>query len=362
MTDVSPSKYLQLADDLRQELRSGRHAAGAHVATEHDLVRNRGVSRVTVRKAVDVLIGEGLLERRAGKGLFARQPATAQAAVIQVVCGNLAWAPCLDATRAIQEEARKQHLQVQLYDAHGRMAEDLDAIRNLPDGPARGAVVFGLHSPAFAEAVYALKARAYPVVLIDQRLGDLEVPSVVADNHGGGLLLGRLLAARGHRRIAFLGDLDAHTVRERLDGLRDAIADAGLPFDRALVRDVSQHERLAAVNPAVAAAVRELMALERPPTAIFASCDAFARDACAALRALGRRVPAEVSVVGFDDDPLAALHDPPLTSVRQPFAEMGRAAFAALLARLQDPTAPVAHQRVAVSLVERASVAAPAGC
>lgn len=352
--------YLELANHLRAELASGRFRPGQIFASEHDLARSRKLSRVTVRKASDVLIGEGLLERRPGKGLFVGGGGpSGRSAMIQVVCGNLEWMPSLQATRAIKEAARPHGFQIQIYDAHGSMAEDLDAIRRLPETQARGAVVFALHSVEFAEAIYALKASGFPCVLIDQRLADLDVPSVVADNHAGGYLAGQALIRRGHKRIAFVGDLDADTVQERLAGMRDAIGDAGLPFSRALVQDVSQVDRFASWAEEIDRRLRALFAAPEPPTAVFASCDAIARDVYAALGRLGLMVPQDVSVVGFDDDPIASTLVPGLTTVSQPFQDMGRAAFELLHRRIQDPASPVEHRRVPVALVERASIAAP---
>lgn len=350
--------YVDLANSLRVELTSGRFRPGQPFASEHDLVRSRKLSRVTVRKASDVLISEGLLERRPGKGLFVCSGPPTRTSVIQVVCGNLGWAPSLQATRAIQEAARPHGFQVQLYDAHGSMAEDLEAIRGLPSTQARGAVIFALHAVAFAEAIYALKSSGFPCVLIDQRLADLDIPSVMADNHAGGELAGRALIGQGHKRIAFIGDLEADTVQRRLAGLRDAAGDAGLPFSRALVRDVAPDDRFASWTAQTERHVQELFtapSAERP-TAIFASCDAIARDVYAALGRLGLMVPRDVSVIGFDDDPLAATLAPGLTTVRQPFAEMGRAAFEMLHRRLLDPATPVEHRLIPVSLVERSSL------
>jgi LacI family transcriptional regulator len=355
----STALYIELANSLREELTSGRFRPGQAFASEHDLVRSRKLSRVTVRKASDVLIGEGLLERRPGKGLFVSSASPNRTSVIQVVCGNLEWAPSLLATRAIQESARQHGFQVQLYDAHGSMAEDLEAIRSLPSTMARGAVIFALHAVAFAESIYALKGSGFPCVLIDQRLADLDVPSVMADNRAGGELAGRALTARGHKRIAFIGDLEADTVQQRLAGLRDAVGDAGLPFNRALVCDVAPDDRFASWTAQTERHVQELFSNPDPsarPTAIFASCDAIARDVYAALGRLGLMVPLDVSVIGFDDDPLAASLAPGLTTVRQPFAEMGRAAFELLHRRLIDPSAPVEHRLVPVTLVERSSV------
>ena len=354
----SESMYLTLASSLRQEIADGKFKPGQMLVSEHELARREGVSRVTVRRASELLIQEGLVERRPGKGLFIRQSTVAPALVrVQVVAGNLAWEPCLQAARGVQFAARGVGAEVQIYDAHGNEGADLDTIRRLPESGAQGAVIVSLHSEAFAETLYGLKVRGFPFVLVDQRLKDLDVPSVLADNADGGTQLARHLLDLGHRRIGFIGDLVADTVQERLGGLRDAMGDAGLPFDRSLVVDLKPAQRLADWSPEVVVQARALLARRDRPTAVFASCDAVARDVCTAAAAEGLRVPGDLSVVGFDDDPLAGLLNPPLTTVRQPFAEMGRVAFELLRARIADPASPVEHRIVPISPVYRASAA-----
>lgn len=353
---TSDSLYRALADELRTAIRRGRWKPGQQIGSEHDISRSKKLSRVTVRKASELLVGEGLLERRAGKGLFVRE-AGSDTGIIQVVVGNLAWAPAVQVVRGVQEAARGTGGPVQIYDAHGSLAADLELVRRLPDGPARGAVILGLPVPVFAEALYDLKARNFPFVLVDQRLHDLAVPSVQADNRAGGRLVGTELLDRGHRRIAFIGDLAADTVRDRLAGLRDATDDRGLPHDRSLVIDLTPADPFADWTPLIVRAVAVLMAKPDPPTAVAASCDAVARAVVRALRDLGRRVPDEVSVTGFDDDPLAELLDPPLTTVRQPFTAMGRTA-AELLVRLMADRRAVEQRVLPVELIRRASVAA----
>ncbi len=349
-------RYVTLAADLRRRI--ARHRPGDLLASEHELARRGGVSRVTVRHASELLIAEGLLERRPGKGLFvpAAKPAP-QALTVQVIAGDLAWELCLQASRGVQAAARASGVQVQLHDAHGNEADDLATIRGLPDGAAHGAVIVALHSADFVAALYGLTARRFPFVLVDQRLRDLEVPAVLADNHDGGRQVGAHLVALGHRRIGFIGDLPANTVQERLAGLRDALGDAGLPFDRSLVVDLRPDTRLGDWTRLVVAQARALLARADRPTAVFASCDAIARAVYAAAAAEGLRVPHDLSVVGFDDDPLTALLTPALTTVRQPFREMGRAAFAMLQARIAAPGAPAAARLLPVELVERASTA-----
>ena len=356
-------RYQLLADSLRRQIASGEHPPGHLLASEHELARRRKVSRVTVRRASELLIREGLLERRPGKGLFVAQRTPAKvlsvrrAGTVTVIAGNLAWPTCLQAARGVQLAARAAGTEVQFHDAHGSVQDDLELIRRLPEGPATGAIIISLHSAAFIDALYGLKQTGYPFVLVDHRLRDLDVPSVVADNHDGGRQLATHLLGLGHRRMAFIGDLDADTVQARLDGMRDAIGDAGLPFDRSLVFGLTPLDRLGDWSQDVQLATDALLDLPLPPSAIVASCDAVARSVYRAASARGRQIPRDLSVAGFDDDPLALLLQPPLTTIRQPFAELGRAAFAVISARLRDPAAASEHRILPVELVTRTSTA-----
>ncbi len=357
--NTSLHTYEALAERLRALVHKGGYQPGQCVGSEHQLARDTGVSRVTVRRASELLIREGLLERRPGKGLFVRgQEVTTRQ--VQVVAGNLQWASSLQVSRGVQAAARQRGIQVQLYDAHGDMDLDLQTLAQLPEAAADGAVIVSLHHQSFNESLFQLKAHDYPFVLVDQRLHDIEVPSVTADNRDGGYQVGRLLLAQGHRRIAFIGDLVADTVRDRLEGLRDAVSDAGLPFDRNLVFDLLEdRDRLGDWSEVVAVCTRQAMGQAEPPTAIFYSCDALARAGYRTLAQLGLRVPQDVSVVGFDDDPLAEWLTPALTTVRQPFQELGRSAMELLTQRMVNPQMPIEHRTLPVELVQRASVAPP---
>ncbi len=95
--------------------------------------------------------------------------------------------------------------------------------------------------------------------------------------------------------------------------------------------------------------------------AVFVASDVVALGAIGALRDAGRRVPDDISVVGFDDIPLAAYYDPPLTTVRLPASELGQAAGRALLERIADPTAAPSRTLLPTELIVRASTAPPSG-
>jgi DNA-binding LacI/PurR family transcriptional regulator len=353
---IGSTVYQSLADDLRKSIGQGEYAPGQWIGSEHELARQRSISRMTVRRASEVLIGEGLLERKPGKGLFVKVPQTATRQ-IQVIAGNLAWDSCLKIARGVQAAGRPLGLRVQICDAHGDAEMDLEVVRQLPESGMTGAVILSFHSPALNEAIYRLKAEGFPFVLVDQRMQDIDVPSVVADNYDGGLQACRAVLAEGHRRVAFLGDLAARTTADRLSGFRDALGDAGLPVDRSLVVDLDgDQDRLGDWSARVERATADLMGRPSPPTALFCSCDAVARSAYRALAAAGLNVPGDVSVVGFDDDPLAEWLSPGLATVRQPFHEMGERAVQCLRERMADPLVPVAQHVLPVSFVRRASL------
>lgn len=168
-----------------------------------------------------------------------------------------------------------------------------------------------------------------PTVLSGRRSAAETLPWVDSDNLAGGAGAVRHLLGRGRRAIATItGPLDVYGARCRLDGYRQALADAGHPVDELLIADGDFTEE------GGRRAMREL--LERRPglDAVFAASDVMAAGARRELRASGRRIPEDVALVGFDDSVLARHMDPPLTSVRQPVEEMGRTMARLLLARI----------------------------
>ncbi|MDQ3808844.1 MAG: LacI family transcriptional regulator [Chloroflexota bacterium] len=158
------------------------------------------------------------------------------------------------------------------------------------------------------------------------------VPTVCADNRQGGRLAAEHLLALGHRAIGIVGALPVDEgMADREGGFLDALRDAGRPWDRRAVPvDYGDHQ-IEGGREAT------LTLLQRAPglTAIFVLNDLMALGALVGARALGRRVPEEVSIVGFDDIPYAALADPPLTTVGQPIRQLGEHA-ADLLLRVID--------------------------
>ena len=191
------------------------------------------------------------------------------------------------------------------------------------------------------------RAGGLPVVFIDRPGVGLATDSVVSSNRAGAHEGVAHLIAHGHRRIGFIGDLPLklHTRRERLAGYRSALEEAGLAHDRALVTNA--HDQNAA-----ATATSQLLDLPDPPTALFAGNNMVALGIVAEL---SRSMRKDIAFVAFDDVPLADALEPALTVVAQDPEEIGRAAAAAALARLDGDRTRARTITVPTRLIVRGS-------
>ncbi|WP_066592214.1 LacI family DNA-binding transcriptional regulator [Cryobacterium arcticum] len=193
-----------------------------------------------------------------------------------------------------------------------------------------------------------------PVVAIDPHTGRADLPTVESDSFGGALQATRYLIELGHRRIGFLGgrpDLRSATLREA--GYRQALADAGIAFNPALVR-VGLYKRDTAKAPAAS-----LLSMTDRPTAVFAANDLSAIAIIQVAAELGLEVPGDVSVIGFDDIPEASQMNPALTTIRQPMKRLGATAAGMLVSLLNGDTLPQNHIRLPTGLVRRATTGPP---
>ncbi|CAL9447055.1 LacI family DNA-binding transcriptional regulator [Streptomyces sp. enrichment culture] len=195
-----------------------------------------------------------------------------------------------------------------------------------------------------------------PAVISGPRSADETLTSVDSDNYGGARQAVEHLVGRGRRTVAHItGRLDVYGAQRRVDGYRDALREAGHTVDELLIEpgDFSEDGGRRAMEAL----------LERRPDldAVFAASDVTAAGARQVLREAGRRIPDDVALVGYDDSAIARHMEPPLTSVRQPIEEMGRAMTDLLLAEVADrrPSATRELERrqvvLATELVERAS-------
>ncbi|MFF5219264.1 LacI family DNA-binding transcriptional regulator [Micromonospora sp. NPDC000442] len=200
-----------------------------------------------------------------------------------------------------------------------------------------------------------LRARGIPFVVFDPtvELPD-DVPFVGATNWAGGRSAARHLIGLGHERIAMIAAPERILCcRARLDGYRSACDAAGLSGEPALI------VRAELSREGGETAALDLLSRPDRPTAIFAANDLQAFGVYQAARRLGLRIPSDLSVVGFDDLPLADLVDPPLTTIHQPLTEMAVTATELALALGRGERAPQVGLELGTTLKIRQSTAPP---
>jgi DNA-binding LacI/PurR family transcriptional regulator len=222
-----------------------------------------------------------------------------------------------------------------------------------------GVVAVGLseHHPEVEQIRHAL-----PIVVVDSTAMP-EHPSIDIDDEGGARAAAQHLLELGHRDFLVIGvqppqpasgtEPDGVTGR-RMRGYREALAQAGvnLSDDRVVLAPANVDSGASAFDHAWTSGLR--------PTAVLAMSDAMAIGAMRAIRGRGLRVPADISVVGFDDIDIATLTDPPLTTIHQPIRRKGEEAVRLLLAVVHGRDAePPEHRRLDTRLVVRSSTAPP---
>jgi LacI family transcriptional regulator len=278
----------------------------------------------------------------------ARSLAGRRSQVIGLLVHDLSTSYIGEIMRGIDAELASAQYDLLLYTTHRRKTKESTYVGTLTRGLADGLLLVLPRDPgAYLET---LRQYRFPHVLIDHRGGDEETPAVAAANQQGAYSATEYLVELEHRRIGFItGAMDQICAQDRLEGYKAALADQGIAFDPELVREGNFFQ------PLGFAGASALLELPHPPTAIFASNDVSAFGVMEAVREHGLRIPDDVSVVGFDDIPQAAHVHPPLTTVRQPLEEMGRAATRMLLERLNDPQRPIKRVELPTELVLRQS-------
>jgi len=198
--------------------------------------------------------------------------------------------------------------------------------------------------------VERLLTSGIPIIAVDLAVAGEHVSYVASDNVGGARTAVRHLHSLGHRRIATIaGPPETNPGADRLLGYRAEMQALGLELR-------PEYERVGDFYlESGDSAMQALLALDEPPTAVFAAADMMAIGAVRAVQAAGLRVPQDVAVVGFDDIQIAPLIDPPLTTIRQDKLGLGLAAARALVEQIERPEITPPVLTLPVELVVRAS-------
>ncbi|MBG6184248.1 LacI family transcriptional regulator [Arthrobacter sp. CAN_A214] len=322
-------------------------AAGVSVPTVSRVLNGRSDVAPATRERIEMLLREHGYRRRGSVS-------PARAGLIDLVFNDLDSPWAVEIIRGVEEAMNAERISVVVSAVHRRGGADSTRrwLETLEARPSDGAVLVTTDLDSFLHA--ELQRLHLPVVVVDPAgVPDLEVPTIGATNWTGAVTATEHLLRLNHRRIGFVaGRPGLWCSRARLDGYRAGLDAAGIPFDPALVRE-GNFDYGSGFQ-----AGSQLLALAEPPTAIFAASDQMALGVYEAARQRGLRVPDDLSVVGFDDLPEAGWAAPPLTTVRQPLAEMGVLAARTLTRLINGETIESPRIELSTKLILRESVRA----
>lgn len=354
--------YRQLQAILREAICKGRPSPNQPLPGELALVEAYGVSRTTVRQALQGLVAEGMIVRRQGLGTFVADHAASaderQPHIATVVPYPQSYL-MPQILSGLQEALAVAGYAVRVYDSADLPEEEARMIETAASRGAAGLILVPAEEVTVNECVLDWHRAGRPIVLIDRAYHYPALDLVAADNAGGAFSATEHLVQGRHRRIAFIArsSMAIQTVELRYRGYLAALRAAGLPVDDRLVFIYPADKRVGGWQQDLDRAL-ELFLREQRPTAAFVQFDGLAMDVVRVASRAGLTVPEELSVVGFDDAPVAEAFMVPLTTVRQPLRQMGIEAARLLLARLGGDRGPVRWLHLPAQLVVRQSTRA----
>lgn len=350
--------YTTIFETLADEIRKERYVRA--FPSEAQLVTRFKASRQTVIRAMAELVKAGLVERRRGSGTIVSRKMRQKLGRIGLVAPHFKWTEFVD---AIERICRREGYSLVTGDvslgSSSREACKREAVRlarEFVETGVSGVLMQPLQSSESADVLNTAMLRAFrrrgiPVVLVDHDIVDRSEQEscdvVGVDNFRSGYCIGNHLVRCGDRRIAFLMHANwAPTVSERMRGVSAAVVEAGFgwkPTENVFACEADDISSLTAC-------IRRFR-----PDAIVCGNDQDAAKLLQTLKKLRIAVPSRVKVTGFDDLPFAAELEPPLTTVRQVFADLAEVATELLFRRVRNPKSPVLTISLPTKLIVRKS-------
>lgn len=356
-------RFEQVKQIIRQFISENNLRPGDPLPSEREWARRLRVSQMTVNRAFKELEHEGVVTRVVGRGTFVlnnqlRSISTFRhlltfvfpiSGIVEFVEQNIYYGPVV---HGAQDALAELGCSVQFWKL------GFDQLTSLPsEGLTQRAFLF--FAPT-EEALPILKSWweiGVPFVAIGASWPEVEIPCVDTDNFGAAVKVVELLWGLGHRNIALVvGNRRLPNNRDRHDGFIAATRRYSLSTPKEWVIETALS---AALSEPETCRLKEILKSRRRPTAIFAAGYHLAAGTLRIAKEIGLKVPEDLSIVAFDDPPSAGYLDPPLTTVRQPLAELGRRSVFKLVAILEGREVPLV-EKLATELIVRASTAPPA--
>jgi len=349
--------YSEIAERIGEAIRSGKYAVGSHCPSLTQIMRQYGVSRVTASRAVEELKKKGYVASRPGKGTFVTRVGVSRkiGLIVPGICYSEIFPPiCKELSRQAQqsgysllfgdlsstdpmERSRRAKIMARQYveeNVSGIVFQPIEFLENSDD--------------VNRDILSVFDAADVPVVLLDCDIVASPARSqydiVGVNNIEAGRRMAWHLVEVGVKSAVFLANPHSdYSVRNRIEGVRGELAKARVDFAEK------------SIDTSDAAAVRRAFFARSRPDAVICRNDHQAARLLATLRKLGKHVPEDVLVCGFNDVEYASLLEPSLTTIHLPCEDIARQAFSFLCERIAEPQLPMRECYLSAPLVVRQS-------
>ncbi|HYG34113.1 MAG TPA: LacI family DNA-binding transcriptional regulator [Clostridia bacterium] len=318
-------------------------AAGVSVSTVSRVLNDKvDVAVETYEKVQKVILELGYASSLAARGMRSHRTNVIGAIIPDVISPY-----CIEVLRGVNQTIAQLDYDLLIYTNGDIQRTGTDEHERQYVNFLNGSITDGVIVIAAAATSFLTDA---PLVIVDPNVEIPVYPAIISTNYEGALEVMRYLIGLGHCRIAHItGRLGLLSARQRLQGYRDGLAEAGIPIDPQLIQ-ISDY-----TIDTAAECARRLLTLKDPPTAIFAANDMSAMGVYQAAKEAGVRIPENLSVVGFDNIREASFLNPALTTVDQSIMEMGVIATEMVLKLVEGETLESDQVKIQTRLVVRDS-------
>lgn len=331
------AKYAQIYNHLYEAISSGKFSPGDMLPTEKDMVKQYGVSRITVQRALQMLVDLGYIERIAGKGTFVKAVSSAMVQKNIAVIVPINNPEMTLVVTGVQQALEQTNFTAKIYFSNEKKTSESDLIKSIIDEGVEGIILYPKSRTENA-SLYREISKKMPLVFIDKCVDGVVTDAVMANNFEGSYeMVNYLIRENGHRKIAYIdwGREDL-TVTERKRGYIHALMDNGIKVDESVI--LNANPETGSVKEELGNILKEFLSSPagKEITAIFFFTDEVALNGSYYINQMNKRIPQDISICGFDNSYLGRSIMPSLTTVAQNFSEMGSEAARLLTERIQN--------------------------
>jgi LacI family transcriptional regulator len=231
----------------------------------------------------------------------------------------------------VEDIAYKAGFTVVISQSNDLAQKEIDIVHSMFANRVDGLIISIAMEPNTNEHFNLFRKKHIPLVFFDRAVPEIETDNIVVDDFAGAFRVTQHLIDQGYRRIAHLaGPQNLMTYFDRKNGYIDALHQNGIPFDESLVHI----NKLTSDDGIIAA--KQLMSLPNPPDALFCGNDTTALSVMIYLRDLGIRIPEEIGIVGFSNEPFSKVVSPSISTIAQPGFEMGQKAAELIIRKIEN--------------------------